>query len=199
VCDAMASYMCIKYLCTLAVTHAMPSTWWTGRLDRTGRREDIRVGVRACVVPTCQSTDLTVPNANPMDSIAYLRGAMILKTCVILKTAIYVCTDHSYNGQPALPFLSVFRSRGKTRQSTKAEQSAQGTFIIMAANKLKLEVKVKVQVEQKSLFSRLTQPAPCLSSVMVCFGNVVRSDLRFCTLWRRTEGVEMSIALMISS
>jgi hypothetical protein len=38
---------------------------------------------------------------------------------------------------------------------------------------------------------------------MACFGNVaysdLRSDLRFCTLCHRTEVVEMSIALMITS
>ena len=91
-----------------------------------------------------------VPTANPMDSIAYLRGPLILRTCVILKTAMYVlltCTGCAYNGRlPALPSLSVFRSQIKTRQSTKDEQSgqAQGTLFIMAANKKVIMVAVKV-------------------------------------------------------
>jgi hypothetical protein len=95
-----------------------------------------------------------VPTANPMDSIAYLRGALTLKTCVILKTAIYVlltCTDCSYNGQPSLPpFVSVFRSQIKTRQNTEDEQSGQGTSIIMAANK---KAKVIVKVSSRSAHS----------------------------------------------
>ena len=91
-----------------------------------------------------------VPTANPVDSIAYLRGPLILKTCVILKTAVYVllaCTGGAYNGRlPALPFPSVFRSQIKTRQNTKYEQSgqAQGTLFIMAANKKVIMVAVKV-------------------------------------------------------
>jgi hypothetical protein len=126
-----------------------------------------------------------VPTANPVDSIAYLRGPLILKTCVILKTAIYVllaCTGGAYNGRlPALPFPSVFRSQIKTRQNTKYEQSgqAQGTLFIMAANK-----KVKAAVKVSSLSAHAAGPLVWL--VLACFGSLscsdLRSDLRFCTL-----------------
>jgi len=171
---------------------------WTGQDRTAGRYQSWRACMRRTNVPInrphgakCQPNGLDCVSAGSYDT---------EDMCDIEDCDICLYRSLVYNGQPALPFLPVFRSRSKTRQSTKAEQSAQGTFIIiMAANKLKLKLEVKVKVEQKSLFSRLTQPAPCLSSVMVCFGNVFRSDLRFCTLWRRTEGVEMSIALMITS
>jgi len=86
----MASYMYIHdvllYSCCYAML--MPSSLvdWT-ELDKAGRYQGWRP---LCMRRECQPTDLMVPTANPMHSIAYLRGAMIFKTCAILKSAIYV-------------------------------------------------------------------------------------------------------------
>jgi hypothetical protein len=109
--------------------------------DRAGRYQGWRPCACAVPIDLLRANQPTWWCQLPIQwtPIAYLRGALILKTCVILKTAIYVlltCTDCSYNGQPSLPpFLSVFRSQIKTRQSTKDEQSGQGTLFIMATNK----------------------------------------------------------------
>lgn len=146
----------------------MPSVSSTG-LDRAGRCQ----GWRPCAC--CVPTEQMVPTY-PIDSTAHLRGAMIVKTCVILKIMIYVfadlcaSVDNLHNGQPAmsLPYSRCFEARAKQGSGQSGQGRLHVLLFIVAANKLEGESKS----ESKNSFSlgSFSRP-PVLASFWLVSGT----------------------------
>jgi hypothetical protein len=131
--------------------------------DRTaGRYQGWRACMRRTNVPInrpdgakCQPIGLDCVSAGSYDTEDMCDIEDCDMTCL---TDLYREIARTTASQPALPFLSVFRSQSKTRQSTKAEQSAQSTFIIMAATKLKLEGESKSRAKVSFLSAHSAGP-----------------------------------------